>query len=131
VKVAKDMMMHATDIPLKEESFLSICDLLIFFAHVGEGAGQITLAPLQYRADQNMGECLNYFIQVSPIRFQLFGSERVISLLILTRHSCESAFFMKQFLKFGSRFVRYSFKIFKKRDKISSLISQIRKYLNQ
>jgi hypothetical protein len=61
------MMAHATDTSLKEESFISICDLLIMFAHVGEGARQATYAQLQYKADQSMGEFLNYFIQVSTI----------------------------------------------------------------
>jgi hypothetical protein len=55
------MMAHATDPALKEESFLSICDLLIMFAHVGQAP---LLAPLNYRADQSMGEFLNLFIQV-------------------------------------------------------------------
>ena len=60
-------MNHATDTALKEESFLSICDLLIMFAHVGEGGPKQTahLAPLLYKADQTMGEFLNYFIQAS------------------------------------------------------------------
>ena len=68
-QVAKDMMNHATDTALKEESFLSICDLLIMFAHVGEGGPKQTahLAPLLYKADQSMGEFLNYFIQASTI----------------------------------------------------------------
>ena len=71
VQVAKDMMAHATDTALKEESFLSICDLLIMFAHVGEGGARqaATLAPLQYKADQSMGEFLNYFIQARAISF--------------------------------------------------------------
>ena len=45
VQVAKDMMAHATDTALKEEAFLSICDLLIMFAHVGEGWSQASRHP--------------------------------------------------------------------------------------
>lgn len=62
------MMAHATDTSLKEESFISICDLLIMFGHASEGtkAVQAALAPLVYKPDQSMGEFLNYFIQASP-----------------------------------------------------------------
>ena len=48
---------------LKEEAFISICDLLIVFGHCGEGSGQTPLKPLAFKPDQGMGVLLNIFIQ--------------------------------------------------------------------
>jgi len=44
---------------LKEEAFISVCDLLIVFGNCGKKA----LAPLEYHPDKRMGELLNHFIQ--------------------------------------------------------------------
>ena len=44
---------------LKEEAFISVCDLLIVFGNCGKKA----LAPLEYHPHKRMGELLNNFIQ--------------------------------------------------------------------
>ena len=48
---------------LKEEAFISICDLLIVFGHCGEATGQAPLKPLAFKPDEGMGVLLNIFIQ--------------------------------------------------------------------
>ena len=48
---------------LKEEAFISVCDLLIIFGSSGKKAGDSVLAPLEYQPDKRMGDLLNTFIQ--------------------------------------------------------------------
>ena len=50
------------EISWKEQAFLSVCDLLIMFAHAEGGA---RLAPLQYTPDDQLPHVLNNFVQVS------------------------------------------------------------------
>jgi len=62
--VSKDVMgLEQAGQSLKEEAFISICDLLIVFGHCGEASGQAALKPLQYKPDQAMGTVLNIFVQ--------------------------------------------------------------------
>ena len=49
------------EVSWKEQAFLSVCDLLIMFAHAEGGA---KLAGLQYTADKELPEVLNKFVQV-------------------------------------------------------------------
>ena len=55
--------MESDAISLKEEAFISVCDLLIMFGHCGKKSGEADLAPLEYHPDRRMGELLNNFIQ--------------------------------------------------------------------
>merc|ERR1712025_806974 len=48
---------------LKEEAFISICDLLLVFGHCGEASGQTPMKPLAFKPDEGMGVLLNIFIQ--------------------------------------------------------------------
>ena len=48
---------------LKEDAFISVCDLLIVFGHCGRGPGQAALAPLAFHPDRGMAGLLNIFIQ--------------------------------------------------------------------
>ena len=62
--VCKEVMsLELAGAALKEEAFISICDLLIVFGHCGEQASQAQLKPLQYKPDQAMGTVLNIFVQ--------------------------------------------------------------------
>jgi len=62
--MSKDLMsLDMTGSALKEEAFISICDLLIVFGHCGEASGQSALKGLQYKPDQAMGTVLNIFVQ--------------------------------------------------------------------
>ena len=62
--VSKDLMgLESAGAALKEEAFISICDLLIVFGHCGENKGEALLTPLQYKPDQPHGTLLNIFVQ--------------------------------------------------------------------
>ena len=62
--VSKDLMgLESAGAALKEEAFISICDLLIVFGHCGENKGEALLKPLQYKPDQALGTVLNIFVQ--------------------------------------------------------------------
>ena len=62
--VSKDLMgLENAGAALKEEAFISICDLLIVFGHCGENKGEALLKPLQYKPDQPLGTVLNIFVQ--------------------------------------------------------------------
>ena len=62
--VSKDLMgLESAGAALKEEAFISICDLLIVFGHCGENKGEALLKPLQYKPDQPLGTVLNIFVQ--------------------------------------------------------------------
>ena len=62
--VSKDLMgLESAGAALKEEAFISICDLLIVFGHCGENKGEDLLKPLQYKPDQPLGTVLNIFVQ--------------------------------------------------------------------
>ena len=64
INVCKDLLsIDSAAISLKEDSFLSICDLLIMFGHCGKAPGQAALAPLEFRPDKSIAELLNIFIQ--------------------------------------------------------------------
>ena len=59
----KLLAVPANVVQLKEEAFLSVCDLLIVFGHCGKAPGQAALEPLALHPDRGMGELLNIFIQ--------------------------------------------------------------------
>merc|ERR1719189_1489578 len=59
----KLLAVPANVVQLKEEAFLSVCDLLIVFGHCGKAPGQAALEPLALHPDPGMGELLNIFIQ--------------------------------------------------------------------
>merc|ERR1719325_184983 len=59
----KLLAVPANVVQLKEEAFLSVCDLLIVFGHCGKTPGQAALEPLALHPDRGMGELLNTFIQ--------------------------------------------------------------------
>ena len=64
MNVSKELMgMERSGVSLKEETFISICDLLIVFGHCGEASGQSALKPLTFKPDAGMGMKLNIFIQ--------------------------------------------------------------------
>ena len=64
MQVSKEMMgLQGAGAQLKEEAFISICDLLIVFGHCGEASGQAPLKPLAFKPDEGMGVLLNIFIQ--------------------------------------------------------------------
>ena len=62
--VSKDLMgLESAGAALKEEAFISICDLLTVFGHCGENKGEALLKPLQNKPDQPLGTVLNIFVQ--------------------------------------------------------------------
>lgn len=61
MEVSKDMMNLGNSNAIKEEAFISVCDLLIVFSHMGEA--KAPLNSLQYRPDKNIAELLDQFIQ--------------------------------------------------------------------
>jgi len=64
MQVSKEMMgLEGAGAQLKEEAFISICDLLIVFGHCGEASGQTPMKPLAFKPDEGMGVLLNIFIQ--------------------------------------------------------------------
>ena len=64
MQVSKEIMgLEGAGAQLKEEAFISICDLLIVFGHCGEANGQTPLKPLAFKPDEGMGVLLNIFIQ--------------------------------------------------------------------
>merc|ERR1719266_178121 len=56
----RDTTAAAIDV-LKEEAFISVCDLLIVFSHMGEA--KAPLKSLQYRPDSHIADLLDQFIQ--------------------------------------------------------------------
>merc|ERR1719325_52144 len=54
----KLLAVPANVVQLKEEAFLSVCDLLIVFGHCGKAPGQAALEPLALHPDRGMGELL-------------------------------------------------------------------------
>jgi len=57
--ICQKLMLNCQEVMLKEQAYLSVCDLLIMFAH---GGGPIRNA-LQYKADQVLPEVLDSFVQ--------------------------------------------------------------------
>merc|ERR1719414_2769538 len=66
LKAMNEMMFQHVSGPgsvLREEAFISVCDLLIFFSGNGEALKNSILAPLVYRPGKQVGQLLNDFIQ--------------------------------------------------------------------
>ena len=64
IDLCKELLgIEGAAVQLKEDAFLSVCDLLIVFGHCGKAPGQAALAPLAFHPDRDMGELLNMFIQ--------------------------------------------------------------------
>ena len=64
INLCKELLgIDGAAVQLKEDAFLSVCDLLIVFGHCGKAPGQAALAPLAFHPDRSMGELLNMFIQ--------------------------------------------------------------------
>jgi len=60
IEACKQIIRDCKEVSWKEQAFLSVCDLLIMFAHAEGGA---KLAGLQYTADKELPEVLNKFVQ--------------------------------------------------------------------
>ena len=60
--MSKDLVNNGKYNPIKEEAFISVCDLLIVFSHMGEA--KAPLKSLQYRPDSHIADLLDQFIQV-------------------------------------------------------------------
>ena len=58
----QEVILHGGSVVLREEAYLSICDLLIFFSR-SESHKNTVLSTLVYQADQAMAQLLNDFVQ--------------------------------------------------------------------
>lgn len=62
VEAMQEVMLQGTSVLLREEAFISICDLLISFSRKDSFRNSV-LAPLAYQPDKAMAQLLNDFIQ--------------------------------------------------------------------